>query len=1436
MNCNCNPPKLAIIRKVVKEGKNFGKDFFTCSTSSCQFFSWVQNPIGSSSNNSSTFSSNPPIKFQHNSNFNRFNSSTSSFNSSSSSNNNNNNNNSNKLVVRISVFSIEYKENLTIFFSLASSYSGEINSILTNLSKENSYKCNFDFKKKIWIFHFDIYERLIKSLISIKNVTLEQPPSFLINGFQSYIKRISSLPSSELNSELNLSKQMKETILPFQEEGIKFIIRRGGRGLLGDDMGCGKTIQAIALLQHYRKHWPALIVAPVNLLKQWYDEILSYSSEFLDEEDICWIRKTNDKISGKIVLIPYSIMDKVEKLKKITPQQFGFIILDESHHIKTPDAKRTLGILPFLKNAEIAICMTGTPLLNRPVEVFTQLNGLLPNVFSNYEQFVRRYCDAKPSKFGNQLDVKGSSNLSELKMILENLVMIRRLKSDVITNLPTKCREIVYIEPDENYRSEILKIQKRSNYLDMKLKESRKETNGYGINHTKLTHEKEQLLLQYYQITGMSKIKAIKEEIDKIIATSNFNKKFSLSTFSTQSEGKNNTENNKEKEEKNSVYSREVTCKPSVNNFIEKYYSNTQDKTKKNSDLGIVGEPVIMDLEEDIILIESDKEDNEGENKNELVKKEDGNKKDSIGIFHIEKKEIINDDKNENNKENEVFDLVDSDSENSPKNSKKLRKLKRNSFLSTQTSSQTLTQTLTQTSTQHSDSDIFQSVSINPLAQLAKDDSDFEEDENQENVDNGYLEDDNYEDDIENEEDDDIEEFDEEEIEDYEEDDDEMQKKKKKKLSKSKKRTSKKDENDGVIHYDPSQHVSLDHKLLIFAHHHNVLNSIEQILISSGLGFIRIDGKTNGKKKNNLLKEFKENSQISVALLSITACGTGLNLTVAKKAIFAELYWSPGVVLQAEDRIYRIGQKEKEVKICYLLAKNTADDIVWENIKKKYSILGETIGNTGELNKIGNSSNNNSSNSNNSKSTQQSLNTFLKPSQQSSTSTSLPASTISTTNNISTAINNGTEISSTNNINFEEDDEDNSALDFDPDEFIANNLKNESNVNSVTPPPHPSNSSSTSYELKEKNDIIINPSINNYNNNISTSYTNSILLPSTNYPSSAPINASNSSNLNNAYPNNNSTYPPKPVNSNVNSYPPTSKTYPPLNNSNYLSNTPYPPKNYYPPPQQFNSQNNINNNNSSTYNNPTYLPSSTTPQYPPPSNQIVSNIPIEDDDEENSALDFDPDEFIANNLKNQLNNSNQKNQPPPIGSIYDSLSQNSSQNNSLNELAPISSNYQPPSYYSSNNNYLSSNNNSNNNNNTSKNNTYSHAPYYPSSSSSNDSLKRNYSNLSYPHNNFNTNQANINRNYPTNINNNNNFNQTSNSFVQNSTPSNPININLNNGISNLNNNNNITPFSNELKVNESFKNFSTGKGQNVSVKNNEAIKNANKIFENFPYK
>uniref|UniRef100_M1A0E0 Chromatin remodeling complex subunit n=1 Tax=Solanum tuberosum TaxID=4113 RepID=M1A0E0_SOLTU len=131
-------------------------------------------------------------------------------------------------------------------------------------------------------------------------------------------------------------------------------------------------------------------------------------------------------------------------------------------------------------------------------------------------------------------------------------------------------------------------------------------------------------------------------------------------------------------------------------------------------------------------------------------------------------------------------------------------------------------------------------------------------------------------------------------------------------------------------------------KFLIFAHHQSMIDSIHEYLLKKKVGCIRIDGSTPSALRQDLVTDFQEKETIKAAVLSIRAGGVGLTLTAASTVIFAELSWTPGDLIQAEDRAHRIGQVSS-VNVCYLLANDTVDDIIWDVVQSKLDNLGQML-------------------------------------------------------------------------------------------------------------------------------------------------------------------------------------------------------------------------------------------------------------------------------------------------------------------------------------------------------------------------------------------------------------------------------------------------------------------------------------------------------------
>lgn len=138
----------------------------------------------------------------------------------------------------------------------------------------------------------------------------------------------------------------------------------------------------------------------------------------------------------------------------------------------------------------------------------------------------------------------------------------------------------------------------------------------------------------------------------------------------------------------------------------------------------------------------------------------------------------------------------------------------------------------------------------------------------------------------------------------------------------------------------------LSGKMLIFAHHRDVLDQIEKKALRN-LPYIRIDGSTQPRERQARTQRFQTDASVRVALLSLTAAGVAITLTAANRAIFAELFWTPAALLQAEDRAHRIGQTS-EVHIEYIFAKDSLDECLWPLIRSKMRVLGEVVEGAGK--------------------------------------------------------------------------------------------------------------------------------------------------------------------------------------------------------------------------------------------------------------------------------------------------------------------------------------------------------------------------------------------------------------------------------------------------------------------------------------------------------
>ncbi|XP_006867857.1 PREDICTED: SWI/SNF-related matrix-associated actin-dependent regulator of chromatin subfamily A-like protein 1 [Chrysochloris asiatica] len=303
---------------------------------------------------------------------------------------------------------------------------------------------NYDVKTRKWNFLLEEHNKLIEKARLLPQVRLDPLPKTIIQAFASQLEKTSrNLTADAPEADLSgVDSKLVSSLMPFQKAGVNFAIARRGRLLLADDMGLGKTIQAICIAAFYRKEWPLLVVVPSSVRFTWEQAFLRWLPSLSPDRINVVVTGKDCLTAGLVNIVSFDLLSKLEKQIK-TP--FKVVIIDESHFLKNIKTARCRAAMPILKVAKRAILLSGTPAMSRPAELYTQIIGVKPTFFPQFHAFGLRYCDAKRLPWG--WDYSGSSNLSELKLLLEEAVMLRRLKSDVLSQLPAKQRKMVVVVP-----------------------------------------------------------------------------------------------------------------------------------------------------------------------------------------------------------------------------------------------------------------------------------------------------------------------------------------------------------------------------------------------------------------------------------------------------------------------------------------------------------------------------------------------------------------------------------------------------------------------------------------------------------------------------------------------------------------------------------------------------------------------------------------------------------------------------------------------------------------------------------------------------------------------------------------------------------------------------------------------------------------------------
>ena len=267
--------------------------------------------------------------------------------------------------------------------------------------------------------------------------------------------------SQAVSSNIHVPAPAGLSYRPFQLAGIAYMLPRNCV-LLADEMGTGKTIQSIGL-SDLIKPQRVLVICPASLKGMWRQawkkwDVNNFTIGVVEGTKSC-IPATN------VVILNYELLKSYRESLRLST--WDLLIVDEAHYLKRGKTDRTLEVLGGIKRnpdktikeriaplpVNRALFLTGTPILNKPKDLWPLISAIDPEgLGANWFAFAKRYCqleEIKGWKDGKPIHIgwwwEGADNLEELQRIMRERFMLRRMKSDVLKELPPKTRQIIPI-------------------------------------------------------------------------------------------------------------------------------------------------------------------------------------------------------------------------------------------------------------------------------------------------------------------------------------------------------------------------------------------------------------------------------------------------------------------------------------------------------------------------------------------------------------------------------------------------------------------------------------------------------------------------------------------------------------------------------------------------------------------------------------------------------------------------------------------------------------------------------------------------------------------------------------------------------------------------------------------------------------------------------
>ena len=259
-------------------------------------------------------------------------------------------------------------------------------------------------------------------------------------GSKDFFEGINELPKEEVEYP-----KLNATLRDYQKYGykwLKYLTDNNLGACLADDMGLGKTLQAIALLSnlHEEKKKKSMVIMPKSLIYNWENEIKKFAPKlkvgvyYGINRDFSSLKKVD------VILTTYgTIRNDIENLLE---NKFDLLILDESQNIKNINSQTTKAVL--LLNAKKRVALSGTPIENNLLELYSLFRFLNPEMFGSVQRFTNSYI----------LPIQKYSDTSTIEELKKKIYpfLLRRVKKEVLEDLPDKIEKLVYVDMNDEHR------------------------------------------------------------------------------------------------------------------------------------------------------------------------------------------------------------------------------------------------------------------------------------------------------------------------------------------------------------------------------------------------------------------------------------------------------------------------------------------------------------------------------------------------------------------------------------------------------------------------------------------------------------------------------------------------------------------------------------------------------------------------------------------------------------------------------------------------------------------------------------------------------------------------------------------------------------------------------------------------------------------------